>query len=100
METAVQAISLQIENAPGAKCLLAGSTAVLTCVIDGFPRPRIEFLKGSVTIVPASSERISNISFDQVRITYSIIPPYFFLLCTLASALFFLDTNIQYRSNS
>ena len=99
METAVQAISLQIENAPGAGCLLAGRTAALTCVIDGFPRPRIEFLKGSVTIVPTSSERISNISFDQVRITYSIIPPYFVLLCTLVSALFFLDTNIQYRSN-
>ena len=82
----VQAVSLRIENAPGARCLLAGSTVVLTCVIDGFPRPRIEFLKGSVTIVPASSERISNISFDQVRIMYSILPPFFsplytYLLC-------------------
>ena len=62
----VQAISLQIENAPGARCLLAGSTAVLTCEIDGFPRPRIEFLKVSIMIVPALNERISNLNFDQV----------------------------------
>ena len=64
-------VSLEVKNNPGVTCLLGGSTAVLTCDLVGYPRPSVEFLHNSTLIVPAGQSRVSNISFDQVKLLYS-----------------------------
>ncbi len=63
-------VSLEVKNNPGVICLLGGSTAILTCNLVGYPRPSVEFLHNSTLIVPAGQSRVSNISFDQVKLLY------------------------------
>jgi len=67
VDVKVQDISLQVKDYPNISCFLAGSTVVLTCNIVGYPRPPLVFQKSNSEIMPATDERISNISFDQVR---------------------------------
>jgi hypothetical protein len=49
-------------------CLFQGSDVILTCLISGFPRPRILFDRNGDRITPGMPgfERITSISFDQV----------------------------------
>ena len=49
-------------------CLVAGSTAFLTCHTMGFPRPQLIFTKNSVNIEQGASDRITRdgIAFDKV----------------------------------
>ena len=56
-------------NGPQAPmCLLRDSSVILTCEVDGFPRPDVIFRNGSVPIVPGQPgfERVTSISMDQV----------------------------------
>ena len=62
----------QVVDAPGdlpePSCLLEGSDVVFTCNIEGFPRPKITFIKDSLPI-PSSQDRVSILSFDQIQIS-------------------------------
>ena len=59
-------VRVEIRNNAGIQCLLAGSAAIFTCNLEGFPRPSVQFFFDSSAIVPADQSRVSNISFDQV----------------------------------
>ena len=61
-------VSLEIKEDPKVTCLLAGSTAILTCDLVGYPRPRVEFLHENTLIAPERQSRVSNISSDQVKL--------------------------------
>lgn len=51
----------------GFACLIAGSTAFLTCNTVGYPRPRLVFTKNSNVIEPGASDRITHdIWFNEV----------------------------------
>ncbi len=63
-------ISLEVnhENDLAPSCLFPGGNALLTCVTASFPRPFIQFLKDSRSIIPGAVgyEKVTKVRFDRV----------------------------------
>ncbi len=63
-------VSLEVdfETDQASSCFLPGSNVLLTCRTLGFPRPYIQLLKDSKSIIPGAVgyERITKVRFDRV----------------------------------
>ena len=65
-----ESISVTIAGSPETSCLLSGSDATVTCNVEGFPRPEIDFLIGEVLVVPGagSFDRVTRTEADQILV--------------------------------
>ena len=65
-----ESISVTITGSPETSCLLSGSDATVTCNVEGFPRPEIDFLIGGVLVVPGagSFDRVTRTEADQILV--------------------------------
>ena len=70
-----ESVSVAIAGSPGTSCLLSGSNAIITCNVEGFPRPEIDFLIGRVLVVPGagSFDRVTRTEADQIRVENVVV---------------------------
>ena len=61
-------MAVEVDREDPPMCLLEGSSVIFTCVIMGFPRPRIIFWQGPQQVVPGEEgfTRVEMVDFDQV----------------------------------